>query len=444
MSEVCILIPTCRSRSELAPMVCDVEGCAFPSPVIATCVDQSASLNRNAALAAAPRDCEYIVMLDDDVRAFYPGFAEDLVSSLRDDDSVYLVSARLVDWLNRPGAMMFMGDTAAKGLVDVPRVPTAAIAFRARDVGGIRFDENFVGSGYEDDDFCAQLARKFPGGRVVIDNRVRLVHINEQKNQGGINASKNKAYFDSKWTTVKDQRFDKNWNIPKIIHFVWVGPQMPEWEARNIEEFRRLNPEYKVVIHDDSDLLPAFRKTYDSINSAHPWSDRSDLVRYSVLLNEGGWYFDCDFWPFLPVDEICTDHDLSCGTVIFKSSETLYANGIIGCRPHSPGITQIVEQAVLRCNGARQVNWGDLGTTPVTEVAKRNPAAFKVLASFGCFPYEEVNPRRAIEYYKKFVARECLPPPGAYCMHLFAQGTTNLEGIANRKYAGTHVARVSL
>jgi len=45
-------------------------------------------------------------------------------------------------------------------------------------------------------------------------------------------------------------------SIPKIIHFFWTGPAMPEWAERNIQEFRRLNPDHEIRIHGEEVILP--------------------------------------------------------------------------------------------------------------------------------------------------------------------------------------------
>ena len=88
--------------------------------------------------------------------------------------------------------------------------------------------------------------------------------------------------------------------IPKIIHFVWIGPPMPAWAERNVEEFRRLNPGYEVRLHGEEALLPDYRTAYAARNIP---ANKSDLLRYSALERWGGWYFDCDMFPLRPLDE---------------------------------------------------------------------------------------------------------------------------------------------
>jgi hypothetical protein len=80
-------------------------------------------------------------------------------------------------------------------------MPTAAIAFVHR---GIRFDENFRGSGWEDNDWMKAIAANDPAAKFVQSNRCRLIHLNEMKRQHGDNWTHNKAYFYRKWSLPDD------------------------------------------------------------------------------------------------------------------------------------------------------------------------------------------------------------------------------------------------
>jgi hypothetical protein len=140
-------------------------------------------------------------MLDDDMTGFFTNWDKILIEPLLVDSDIYLVSARLMDKNGSPGAMMHNNNNYAPGWYPPKAkfVPTSCIAFRRSE---IRFDETYVGSGWEDTDWCRQLDLKFPLGKVVINNNCRLTHLNEMKNQHGENWEKNKAYYTSKWGSV--------------------------------------------------------------------------------------------------------------------------------------------------------------------------------------------------------------------------------------------------
>src|SRR3990167_2652504 len=89
--------------------------------------------------------------------------------------------------------------------------------------------------------------------------------------------------------------------IPRLIHFVWTGKKpLPEWGRRHMAEFARLNPGYEVRLHGDEALAPDY--AYLAGQCTDP-AQVADLIRYSVLEREGGWYFDLDFLPFRPLAE---------------------------------------------------------------------------------------------------------------------------------------------
>jgi glycosyltransferase involved in cell wall biosynthesis len=156
----------------------------------------SASVNRNYCLDRS--NAEYIVMLDDDITGFTYGWADRLVKTLFDNTDVVMVSARL---MNDDGTFGTMMDIAPNlddiiQVVDHRYLPSACIAFR-RDTR-LRFDENFIGSGWEDTDFCDTMHKLYPNGLFVINNKIQLIHRNEMKNGNSDAFRANKNYYMNK------------------------------------------------------------------------------------------------------------------------------------------------------------------------------------------------------------------------------------------------------
>lgn len=172
----------------------------------------SASMNRNYGLARV--SSEIFVMIDDDVEGFYKGWVEDLISPMEEDESIIVTSARLMDRNGKQGPMMGNNRVLGKGVSAASvsgykgytRVPTACIAIRNNP---LLFDENFIGSGYEDTDYFNRINIIFPDKKIMINNYCELVHLNEQKNQGGEYFEHNKKYYLSLYpddTTVINQK----------------------------------------------------------------------------------------------------------------------------------------------------------------------------------------------------------------------------------------------
>jgi glycosyltransferase involved in cell wall biosynthesis len=421
-----IIIPTCKTQYEIAPLVCNLEGFSQGCRLIATSMPVSAAKNRNEGLRHAQSDI--VIMLDDDIAGFFDGWWKELIRPLQEDPGIVMVSARLLMQNGDIGAMMFGGDAKAQGTTEVPRVPTACIAFRNE---GLSFDEKFKGSGYEDDDFCAQLIRKHPYGRVVINNAVRLIHMNEEKNQHGEYATHNCGVFNRKWWTIRSNtvRTDKYWNIPRIIHFVWVGSDIPAWAQRNIDEFKRLNPDHEIKVHGENALDPVFSNHMKSCNDPkHKYAQISDLIRLSRMKHEGGWYWDIDFWPIVSIEEMCAAikwHDPYNKLLCFGFKDYHHIdNGILGAHQDNRGLDYLFNRVVKNLKTVPW--WGDYGTVPLILARNEKPAEYCVL------PREKVIPITGKEAAMKAMANpaelERLKREGCWAVHFEMQSTIDVPG----------------
>lgn len=194
-----ILIPSCRDDvSEQLGEILSTDR-SIGDDVIYSCSDASAAINRNECLKMA--DAEYVVMIDDDITGFFPGWSSLMVAPLN-DPSVLYVSARLMNECGSPQMVMGFSKNVMSPHVAVNIAPSACIAFRN---DGTRFCEEYFGSGFEDSDFHFQLKEKYGyDKKVVVNNGVKLIHTHEMKNQNGIGSGKNwfdhnQAIFDKRW-----------------------------------------------------------------------------------------------------------------------------------------------------------------------------------------------------------------------------------------------------
>ena len=430
-----IIVPTCKSAEAVAPLMSDMQGFSLGCRTMATCRPLSAAANRNIGLDWARSSI--IIMLDDDICGFgsCPEWWKKMIQPLIDDKTIVVVSARLLNPDQGFGPMMFAGNRDTP-LTDVPRVPTACIAFRN---DGTRLDdgtlmdslnqEGFIGSGFEDDDFCARLAEKYPKGRFVINNDVRLIHFNEMKNQANEYWRHNKSYFDRQWNNLGTERkrktappeVDQFWNITKILHFVWIGPEMPDWIKANIAEFERLNPEYQTMVHGEESLDKQFKVLYDRITDpAYGLSMKSDLIRLSVLIKFGGWYWDCDFWPLVSIADICKAvPGMRRRPLIFASDDRrIVANGVIGCRKNDPGIELIVKR-LLSLKIIPQ--WWDYGTMVFHNVYHESPNLFCIQDLKRVIPFTGKESALAVMKSKDEI--EKARAAGAWAIHFEMAGT---------------------
>jgi len=211
-----ICIPTNKKRSEIDDLIKDIKANTPEfNRIIASCQPLSASKNRNYCLSFANSDI--IVMMDDDITGFYPGWLTNFIHPMLEDPLIIICSARLLD-KNRK-RINNMGMIGGSGeLQEIPasfnhkgtgykRVTTACIAIRKNH---IRFDEEYIKSGYEDTDFMNQISRAFPASKFIVNNNCELIHLNHMQGQDDREAwQHNHDHYCKKWefdTVAKDQK----------------------------------------------------------------------------------------------------------------------------------------------------------------------------------------------------------------------------------------------
>lgn len=202
-----IVIPTNKRRRDVSVRHLDhvlkTSGLTDQS-IWATCYEESAALNRNVALDYSRSDP--IIMIDDDIEQFPENWARDLLDTFAKYPNCVMLSPQL---LRPDGSQAFMmgmdelfhpGGPPDTGVTVLPSqmLLTACVVIRRNS---LRFDEGFVGSGYEDRAYCDDLRQLYPDGSWMVDHDVKLVHRNEMKNQQGEFAEKNRAYYAARKVT---------------------------------------------------------------------------------------------------------------------------------------------------------------------------------------------------------------------------------------------------
>lgn len=187
MEEVDIVIPAYRIQHNLSILLEEIaHKTAPPYNVIILHKEQSAAKNRNDGL----RRCQspYIIMLDDDVRDLPYLWNKKLIDRLHYSPNVMAASARLMNEDGTIGMNSANNFNVNSDFETVNMIPTACCIFRKKDVDriGLWFDEDFLGSGWEDTMFFSQLkngCKKLGiGTDIVIDNTVKVTHLNNETN----------------------------------------------------------------------------------------------------------------------------------------------------------------------------------------------------------------------------------------------------------------------
>jgi hypothetical protein len=152
--------------------------------------------------------------------------------------------------------------------------------------------------------------------------------------------------------------------IPRTIHFIWTGPPLPRWVQANIDRWQSLNPAWRVRLHGEDALAPAYTELYRGLTDV---CSRSDLLRLSVLRTFGGWYFDCDFIPFKALDPLYAKYAIDHTFLTMQWGEVgekWVANGIFAIDAGSPAWSVIDALVADTARGTlERCSFGPLLTT---------------------------------------------------------------------------------
>ncbi len=220
--------------------------------------------------------------------------------------------------------------------------------------------------------------------------------------------------------------------IPKVINFVWIGPKMPIWAQINIRLFKKLNPGYEVKIHG-MEICQELEPALGMIKGIHRLSETADLIRLTVLRENGGWYFDTDFMPFRPIDDMINRYGLNeHDFFVSKATENCYANGIIGAGKDSGMIEKIIKRIEVKAYEFGYTGWGCFGTIPMTDVCKENPDKVVIGEPKDFFPIPDWEKFKIVAAYIRLITGEPfieMFPGNPFMLHFHCQDNTRMEDI---------------
>lgn len=130
--------------------------------------------------------------------------------------------------------------------------------------------------------------------------------------------------------------------IPKIIHQIWVGskPVPPMFKALQ-KTWQKYHPdwEYKLWTNQEAEEIILINR--DLYDKAKDPVEKADLLRYEILLQQGGLYVDGDFECIASLDKLHYICDFYTG-IMPNDVRIILNNAIIACSPGHPIIEQIV------------------------------------------------------------------------------------------------------
>lgn len=196
--------------------------------------------------------------------------------------------------------------------------------------------------------------------------------------------------------------------IPKIIHQIWFGKNKP---SIYMNKWKNLNPNWEYRLWTDRNMFPLInQKHFDSIST---FNGKSDIVRYEILYNNGGFYVDADTIPLLPLDDFFVEDDLFSCYESERLRPGLIASSFLGASKNNEFIKLVIDEL----NGMPPIqtkrpddSWITVGPKYFTEMVNKHQPKIKI------HPSHFFNPAH-------FASGDVYQGPGkVYCDHYF--GTT--------------------
>lgn len=127
-------------------------------------------------------------------------------------------------------------------------------------------------------------------------------------------------------------------SVPKVIHYIWIGKEMPELYKRCINSWHVYHPGWEVLKWDESafennDVPPYFSKAIKDKKYAFA----ADYLRCYILYNQGGIYIDADMECIK-----CFSPLLSRSFIGLEGPERL-SNGVMGFEPKHKLIKKLLD-----------------------------------------------------------------------------------------------------
>jgi mannosyltransferase OCH1-like enzyme len=182
--------------------------------------------------------------------------------------------------------------------------------------------------------------------------------------------------------------------IPHVIHFIWVGPNPfpqesfknvaswvlhhPDWTIKFWTDRRRPLPHPKMELCLISDFQ--FEVLREYFEDSDNYAEKSDLLRYEILNQEGGVYVDHDVKCFKPFTSFHNHFDFYCGLEPphepVLSSSISVNNNLIGTVPRHPVMKKCIENVQERWSRIATAYPGDDKDSIIYRVAYRSFSSF--------------------------------------------------------------------
>lgn len=125
--------------------------------------------------------------------------------------------------------------------------------------------------------------------------------------------------------------------IPKIIHYAWLGDEMPDTLKRNVEHWKELCPDYEFREWNDKNYDITKNQYMKQAYDLKIWGFVTDYMRLDVVYKYGGIYLDTDIEMIKRPDDLLYQQCFGC----VDSSLTMNLGSGFGAAPKTDIIREL-------------------------------------------------------------------------------------------------------
>lgn len=173
--------------------------------------------------------------------------------------------------------------------------------------------------------------------------------------------------------------------IPPIFHLIWLGPRpFPATSVENLRSWIAKHPGWRFQFWSDRprelpceglhlQLVQNFQFSIlgKAFEKSENWAEKSDLLRYEILGQQGGLYIDHDTFCLKSFESLLRGFDFFCCLEVphetFVNRNLTCWNGLIGSCPGHPTLKKTMELIQLRWDAIEQ-RWKSRDAYSQTEI----------------------------------------------------------------------------
>lgn len=181
--------------------------------------------------------------------------------------------------------------------------------------------------------------------------------------------------------------------IPKILHQVWLGGEMPVEFRGYQKKWKELHPDWEYMLWTEENIINT--PIFNFVQDAKQFSSKSNIIRIYAILNYGGVYADTD---------VDWNKNIDCLLKFesFASKEIeggWYGNAFFGAKKGHPWIKSQYNDLAKYVE--KDPPWGP---ALMTEAVSKCKKGFQAIPTKYCYPYVWNTPfRPASDFSQSYI-----------------------------------------